>query len=274
METEEAAPESEEGLMDVGAPLIADGQPPIAVEPGERAFDDPTVPTQPLAGLHPFARDATPDVAPTQRLTAARVVIAFIRVQFRRAFPALPGGSADRRDGIEQVLKDDRLVAVSAGQERGEGESGALDHNMALRAGHPLGLAAIRRVRADGVAPLLAGMLAESSAARLQSMRSAAPSRSSSVWCKRSHTPAVCQSRKRRQHVTPRPQPNSGGSISQGIPLFRTKMMPVKAARSERRGRPPLGLGGSGGNNGSTSAHNSSLTSGLMPQVYHVLTWF
>ncbi len=35
-----------------------------------------------------------------------------------------------------------------------------------------------------------------------------------------SQTPASCQSRKRRQHVIPEPQPNSWGSISQGMPLF------------------------------------------------------
>jgi hypothetical protein len=36
-----------------------------------------------------------------------------------------------------------------------------------------------------------------------------------------------------------------------------------------------LGLGGSGGSSGATSAHNSSLTSGLaMPQVYHASTRF
>jgi hypothetical protein len=35
-----------------------------------------------------------------------------------------------------------------------------------------------------------------------------------------------------------------------------------------------LGLGGSGGSSGATRAHNSSLTSGFMPQVYHALTWF
>jgi hypothetical protein len=162
-------------------------------------------------------------------------------------------------------------VAVSAGQERGERDAAPVDHNMALRAGHPLGLAAIRRVGADGFAPLLAGMLAESRLARLQSMRSASPNRSRSSRWSRSHTPASCQSRSRRQQVTPEPHPSSWGSISHGMPDFRTKMIPVKAARFGMRGRPPLGLGGSGGSSGATTAHRSSLTSGLlMPKVYHV----
>jgi hypothetical protein len=46
----------------------------------------------------------------------------------------------------------------------------------------------------------------------------------------------------RRQHVMPLPQPISWGSISQGMPLRRTKRMPVRAARSGTGGRPPFGL--------------------------------
>jgi hypothetical protein len=47
------------------------------------------------------------------------------------------------------------------------------------------------------------------------------------------------QSRRRRQHVIPDPQPSSCGSICQGMPLRRTNRMPVRHARSETRGRPP-----------------------------------
>jgi hypothetical protein len=39
----------------------------------------------------------------------------------------------------------------------------------------------------------------------------------------RSHPPARCQSRKRRQHVIPDPHLSSCGSLCQGIPLRRTK---------------------------------------------------
>ena len=76
--------------------------------------------------------------------------------------------------------------------------------------------------------------------------------------------PAACQSRSRRQHVMPDPQPISWGSISQGMPERSTNRMPVSAARFGTGGRPPLGLGRSGGRSGSTMAHNSSETSGLL----------
>jgi hypothetical protein len=143
----------------------------------------------------------------------------------------------------------------------------AVNDDMALRAQ----LAAIRRILASRFAPPGAGTLALSSDARVQSIRPASCSRCRSARCKRLQTPARCQSRKRRQHVMPLPQPSSWGSISHGMPLFKTNTMPVRAARSVIwRGRPPLGLGGSAGKSGAMISHNPSLMSGvLMPPIYH-----
>lgn len=141
---------------------------------------------------------------------------------------------------------------------------------MAVRQDVALGsrLAPIRRVWACGLAPFFAAMDALSMQARLQSMRPALCRRSSSFWCSRCYTPASCQSRSRLQHVTPEP-PISSGSISQGVPERSTKRMPVSAARSETRGRPPLGLSCWTGSNGSTMDQSSSVTSGLfMPLSY------
>src|SRR5215217_193985 len=47
------------------------------------------------------------------------------------------------------------------------------------------------------------------------------------------------------------------------MPLLSTNRMPVRAARLSRRGLPPLGLGGSSGNSGSTISQSSSLTNSL-----------
>jgi hypothetical protein len=55
-----------------------------------------------------------------------------------------------------------------------------------------------------------------------QAGSSRASQSSSAKWI-RSHTPARCQSRKRRQHVIPDPHPSSCGSICQGIPLRRRR---------------------------------------------------
>jgi hypothetical protein len=73
-------------------------------------------------------------------------------------------------------------------------------------------------------------------------------------------TPKRVQSRKRRQQLTPLPQPSSLGSMRQAAPVRSTKTMPSNAARFEIGGRPPFGLGFCTGSNGSIACHNSSGT--------------
>src|SRR5215218_4405418 len=65
-----------------------------------------------------------------------------------------------------------------------------------------------------------------------------------------------------------------GQSISQGMPLFSTKIMPVRAARSSMRGLPPLDLGGSSGNSGSITSQSSSVTSSLAIPSHYPLPSF
>jgi hypothetical protein len=65
-------------------------------------------------------------------------------------------------------------------------------------------------------------------------------------------------------------QPSSCGKYSQGMPVLSTKRIPVSATRLGTGGCPRVPGGRVGGSSGSTSAHNSSLTSGLaMHQTVH-----
>jgi hypothetical protein len=70
---------------------------------------------------------------------------------------------------------------------------------------------------------------------------------SSSLWIA-FHTPARCHACRYRQQLIPLPQPNSWGSSSQGMPLFSTYRMPIKARRGSIGLRPGClrrrGLGG------------------------------
>ena len=257
--------------MDISPSLVANGQPAKARQPRQRALNHPTMPAQLVLALDALARNPHLDPALGQRLPAARDVVGLVGMQLGRTLARAAAWPLDRDDGIEQVLEHPRIMGVGARQPEREGDAAALDDNMALRAWFAL----IRGIRSGGLAPLFAGTLALSRLARLQSSCSASPSRSSNVWCSRSQTPASCQSRKRRQQVTPLPQPSSWGSISQGMPLLSTKIMPVRAARSGTRGRPPLGLGCSGGKSGSMTFQSSSVTSGLaiMHQPYHASSY-
>ena len=54
---DERAAEREEGRMDVGAPLVPDGEASEAVEPGEGALDDPAVAARLVAALDALAGD-------------------------------------------------------------------------------------------------------------------------------------------------------------------------------------------------------------------------
>jgi hypothetical protein len=79
-------------------------------------------------------------------------------------------------------------------------------------------------------APLRARMWLPSTTAADQPIAPAELSRSSSVWCRRSQTPAACQSRSRRHAVTPE-QPSSCGTNRHAIPVTSTKTIALNATR-------------------------------------------
>src|SRR5512143_4301888 len=79
--------QGEERAEQPGGALIAQGQPPVAGQPGEGAFDDPAVPAQPGAGLHPTAGDARGDAASAQPGPQVLVVVAGVGVQLGRTPP-------------------------------------------------------------------------------------------------------------------------------------------------------------------------------------------
>jgi hypothetical protein len=258
--------------MQISPSLVAHRESSEAIEPGQRPLDDPPVPSEAFARVDAATGDPREDATRTAGGTTAREVVAFVRMQLVRAMAwptSCTARLADRRDRVQGGFQPPRVMHVGRRERHGEGDPLAVDHQMALRPRF-CPFAAIRRIRPGVLAPLLAATLAESSDARDQSSLSASARRWSNSWCRRSHTPVSCQSRRRRQHVIPLPHPISCGSSFQPMPLLSTKMIPVSAARSETRGRPPLGLGASGGSSGSTTAHRSSLTSALlMPPVYH-----
>ncbi len=227
-------------------------------------FDHPAMSPQPRLILDAPAGDAVGDPAFRQRRPTHRIVVALVRVQLRRAacHPGVPGVRLHR---VEQGGEHGAVVPVGPGQPRRERDALAFDQEMTLGPW----LAAIRRVRADRVAPFLAAILALSTQARDQSSLCASSKRASSTRWRRRHTPARSQARSRRQQVTPLPQPNSCGSQRHWMPVRSTKMMPHNAGRSGSQGRPPRGCAGCGGRSGSTRAQSSSETSSctFMPPV-------
>jgi len=165
----------------------------------------------------------------------------------------------DRRDCIDQGNSHFRIMNICPGMFNRQRGALAVNNQMALRAV----FAPIRGIRACFRPPKSARTEQLSIAETDQSIASAMPnssSRACHIFCQ---TPAVCQSRSRRQQVMPLPQPISRGRYSQGVPVLRTNRIPVRQARSVTLGRPPLGLGGSGGICRLIRCHSSSVSSGL-----------
>jgi hypothetical protein len=210
-----------------------------------------------LGGIDSAASKTWHDAASAQSATEVRGIVGLVRVQLGRALAwaaRLSSRADDRRNGIDERKELSRVVDVGSREPHSQGDVGAIHPEVVLGAR----LAAVGGVRPGLFTPLFARTLILSALARLQSMMASSPNQFSKVACRRCQTPASCQSRNRRQQVTPLPQPSSFGSSRQGQPVRRTKMFPTKAARLGTRGRPPLSLGGSFGSRGSMASQGMS----------------
>ncbi|KGC70153.1 hypothetical protein DP57_6021 [Burkholderia pseudomallei] len=226
-----------------------------------RAFDDPAIFAKAAAMFGTALGDHWLDTAIAQRAPMSLGVVTAIRVDHTRPLQWVATQSADRRNRVDQRQQLRDVVDVRAGQDRGERRTVGVGDDVVLGTGSR----AIGGVWPSFWPAPTARIDDESTAAREKSIWSAARSFASSSSCKRSQTPAACQSRSRRQHVTPEPHPISAGRSRQRSPVLRTNRMPVSAARFETGRRPGFfsrrGLGG--GSNGSISVHNSSSMIGL-----------
>ena len=251
--------------MNIFSALITNPQPAELGSPGMSPLHYPTMSPKAIFGLDPLACDAGADATLPARTATPGIVISLVGMQLVRTKPGPTSGSGNGRNAIQQIVQNFGIVNVGSRQEHGQRNALSIDEKMVFRARFAL----VRRVGPGFVAPFLAATVAESTAARLQSISPTRPNFSKNMRCRRCQTPAACHSLSRRQQVIPLPQPISLGSISQGIPLRRTYRMPVRAARLGTRGRPPFGFGSSGGNKGATWSHSLSSSIGriLRPRI-------
>lgn len=163
--------------MQVGPPLVPDRQSPVPRQPCQGPLHHPPMSSQALARLDSPPGNPDLDPAALQKPAAAGEAIRFVGMELGGPFAAVSGWGADQRDRIDQILEHRTVMSVGPGQQAGQRMAVPIGNQVAFRAW----LAPIGGVRADGVAPLFAGMLALSTQARDQSMRSAAPSRSSNA---------------------------------------------------------------------------------------------
>ena len=264
----------DECFIDVVAPLVTHTQTPCALLPAKRALRYPAVAPQLLTALDPAPGDARHDPALSQATAQLLVIIRLVRVNLLGAVARSASLTAHERNGVhgrQQLLP---VRDVRSREYGGKRQAVPVYRLMALGSR----TASVHRRRADRLAlrpPFfapLARMKMLSTLARLQSIRRAASSLASMTSWSLCQTPALCQSRRRRQHVMPEPQPISAGSISHGMPLLSTKRMPVKAARSGTGGRPRLPAWARwAGRSGLITAQSSSGTSSSGTSSFAIL---
>lgn len=242
---DEAAREGEEGLVDVGAPLVADRQPPKALQLRQRPLDAPVVAAEPPRRLDAHSGNAALDASLAPRRPAPLVVVALVGVALGRAAVPAPGRGPDGRHRVERGLETPSSRVGWPGRPgQRAAPRGRPDVELAA------GLAAVGRVAAGPVPPSPARRRCPGRRAP-KAIRSARPNSSGGARCGRSQTPACRQSRRRRQQVAGLAAPGPRGTADHGVPVHKlprpprrwTTRMPHRAARSSTKGRPPLGRG-------------------------------
>ena len=247
--------------MDLGKSLVADSKTMEIMEPSMSTFDYPSIFSKATAMLSAALRKNGFDTPIAQFLSVYFGVVSAIGIDDLRL---LQRASADTTDGWNRINERQQLcdvMAISTGQDDRERHPICIGSDMVLGARSPT----IYGVRPSFWPAPMARTEDESRITREKSIWPAVRNSASSSSCNRSHTPASCQSRKRRQQVTPEPQPISAGRSRQRIPVRNTNKMPLNAARSGTGLRPGYfsrrGFGC--GSKGSIRFHNSSSMIGL-----------
>lgn len=204
--------------MNVSSALVANREPPEAVQPRKAPLHYPAVTTESLTALHTSVSDPDVDVSATQELPAAWVIVAFIRMELVGTFARPAARTFHGFHRVDEFLEQLAIVDIGSGYSGCERDTSPIDQQMVLGAGP----APVYRVWAGSLAPLFVGMVAVSTEALDQSIHPPRPSLSRKVFSSRRQTPAFCQSLSLRQHVTPLPHPIAFGSMPHRIPLLRT----------------------------------------------------
>lgn len=257
--------------MNISATLKADTEAAEIMEPGVSTFDHPTHLPKAAAMRLAAPCNAGRDVALMKQAPVLVVVVAPVCVHALGPTQWSAASTSDRHNGLDQGYQLRDVIAVCAGQDRRDRRTVGVGGDVVLGTGSR----AIGGVRSSFSPAPTARIDEESTTTREKSIWSAARSLASNCACNASHTPACCQSRSRRQQLTPEPHPISAGRSRQRIPVFNTNKIPVSAARSGTGLRPGYlnRRGLAGGRSGSISFHNSSSMIGLPISLIHLSRW-
>ena len=243
--------------MDVITSLIADAKTSILMQPRKTTLHNPPIDPESAAIIDASLSQDWLD-ALSAKFSAVWIAVVSSITKHRSWTSKRPANlTRNGRYVTDQRQQLCDIVTVGAGQSHCQRDTIGIGHHMVFRAL----LAAIRRIWPRLRPPETARTEAESTTAREKSILSACRNLLSNTWWILSHTPASCQSRRRRQQVMPEPQPISCGKSSHAIPVLSTKRIPVRTARSGRGFRPGYwNLRSFFGINGSMICHSSSFS--------------
>ena len=118
--------------MDVVAAVGADEQPAAVMEPGEGALDDPAMTPEAGAVLGLAASDERLDATLPDEAAVLVVVVAAVCDQRPRSAPRPADPAADGRHAVEQLEQLGDVVAVSASERPGQGNTAAVYEQVVL----------------------------------------------------------------------------------------------------------------------------------------------
>lgn len=243
--------------MNISPAFVTDTEPAELVEPAPGALDHPTRFAQAAAVRLADLGQQVLDAEALEKEGMGFAAVSTITLHDVGTPPRAAHFASNPLKGYEHRNKLGAVVDVGTAQREAQRYALGIGEKMMLAAR----FAEVRRVRPRLSPPKTARTELESATARDQSIWSAAWSRARSSWWRRSHTPACCQSRSLRQQVMPLPQPISKGRSFHPIPVFRTKRIPVRAARLGIGLRPGCRLRrGFSGKSGLMISHNLSST--------------
>ncbi len=155
--------------MDIDAAFKADTQLAHPGEPSVRTLHDPAVLAQTVVAFDALASNPRNDAALLEGIAATVDVVSLVSMQFAWPASRTPWFSADFRQCIKQLLKDNRVVSIGTGDAHSQRHAVAIDDQMPFAAE----FAAIGWVWACIRAPRGEATLAASRLARLISSLSA-----------------------------------------------------------------------------------------------------
>lgn len=98
-----------------GLAFVAQGQAPVSGQPGYRAFGDPAVFAEFVAGVDAFVGDKDLDALVAGLASEFGVVVGFVGVQLAGLAPVGSASGLDRGDGHHQGLECEGDVGVRRG---------------------------------------------------------------------------------------------------------------------------------------------------------------